>query len=707
MGRPKKIKEQEQYNSELNVIDIIKKEYGDIIFPASDITDTEEETFSISPIIDLHIGGAMPVGATVICAAREKRGKCLRKFSKVYTPDGYQFIQDLREGDIVLTPYGKSEVMGTYYGGYKDIYRIEFTDGDYVDCDLEHLWEVRHINSKTYQLLTTEDIINKKITNSNNEHNTYKWKIRLPKPLSFRKRKVNIPPYLLGILIGDGGITESVTITNTNKELLHNVNTAINDNYELSCTNGTITYRLVKKNRKKTKNYYKEQLKEYGLHGCNSHTKFIPEDYLFNTKKVRIELLNGLIDTDGHVSNKSNKIAIEYSTTSKRLADDIKFLVNSLGGMTKVVQRYTKCNGKKFLSYRLNIKLPNNIKLNLINYKHHNLKQRKNRLSRSIKNITKIKKDHVYCIKIKDERGLFLTDNCVVTHNTSIALWSARNFLNKYPQGHVYYFDLEYRLRNRGLNGIRGLDKDRVSIINPPHVMSAEEHLAVMKVILNTSKYAFVILDSTSALCPETEYEGGPSGTVRDSTPKLMGSFLKQVCGTVRYNKNILWCITHVVTNTSGYGASYLPSGGLKLRYYSDLFIMDGNPSAKIEYYPENNPVGQLCNWNIMWSPKGVPNQSVTSYLKYGYGIDEIREVIDIATTFKIINKGGAWYSYKDKKWQGMDSLYEALSNDKELYNEIYSKLQEIYKWNTSTPEDNQEDGNSNSEIQKMLQEVT
>src|SRR5205807_9162763 len=75
-------------------------------------------------------------------------------------------------------------------------------------------------------------------------------------------------------------------------------------------------------------------LRELGLCGSRSATKFVPESYLYNEPTVRLGVLQGLLDTDGGpVSRRARTCRIQYSTCSEQLRDDVVFLVRSLGGV--------------------------------------------------------------------------------------------------------------------------------------------------------------------------------------------------------------------------------------------------------------------------------------------------------------------------------------------------------------------------------------
>src|SRR5690606_14974595 len=150
---------------------------------------------------------------------------------------------------------------------------------------------------------------------------------------------------------------------------------------------------------------YKDKLQLYGLFGCNSHTKFIPKNYIYNSVDVRKEVLRGLLDTDGSISDQS---CIEYSTVSHQLAKDVKEIVQSLGGIAKISSRETYCNGKKFPSYRVRISTNNNIDLFKLDRKKEKGSIRiKGELKRTIRNIEYVGKEECRCIYINHNDHLY------------------------------------------------------------------------------------------------------------------------------------------------------------------------------------------------------------------------------------------------------------------------------------------------------------
>lgn len=184
------------------------------------------------------------------------------------------------------------------------------------------------------------------------------------------------------------------------------------------------------------RNPVKEALREYKLLGRTSYDKFIPHEYLFNDYESRVELLKGLMDTDGTIAKK-NYNNISFSTTSKQLSDDFKFLCQTLGGTCTVKfvedsfykdKKGIKRKGSSF--YRCQIKLPKGLNPFFCRRKRERfLSSTQNEPYRTIRDITFVGERHCYCIMTDNPSGLYLTDDCVVTHNTSWALRLAQAYI--------------------------------------------------------------------------------------------------------------------------------------------------------------------------------------------------------------------------------------------------------------------------------------
>lgn len=345
-------------------------------------------------------------------------GKALTMESKLYTPDGFILMKDVKVGDYVMGDDGKpTKVLAVYPQGEVDIYRVEFTDGSSVECCKEHLWAIQPLNynrDKKIRIMSTEELINDGLRNKYN----YKFSIPIAKAVEFNNKDLIIKPYDLGVLLGDGYLSgKGEVVLDNGDNLVEKME--LNFVKPKSCT---IHYYLVGDERKRI---YAE-LQRLGLAGCKSDTKFIPSEYKYNSIENRLELLRGLMDTDGYVTETGD--TVEFYTTSERLKDDIIELIQSLGCITKVkesIGKYTKNGITKECKKCYTIRLILNNEFNPFS-----LKRKADRVvprtkyppKRSIVNIEYVGKKEAQCITVDNENSLYLTDNFIVTHNTKQAI---------------------------------------------------------------------------------------------------------------------------------------------------------------------------------------------------------------------------------------------------------------------------------------------
>lgn len=381
------------------------------------------------PMLNYHLAG-IHKSNLILHLAGIGQGKAQPLYSKILTPDGYVLMKDIKVGDKIFGEDGKiHHVVGVYPQGKKDIYEITFSDGSKVrSCD-EHLWTVQTPKMRMknkFKTVTLKDIINDKLYKTN-RHGYKQWKYYIPmtKPLKFDVRDIKIHPYILGLLLGDGGFSDGSIMFSSSEEDIIGALDEYCQSIELSLNySGDTSYRLTDYNYGSNKeNKIKQELKKLGLCGLLSHEKFIPRQYLFNSVQNRIDLLSGLIDSDGEV----NGDRYTFSTTSEQLLKDVQFLVQSLGGTANVEDRQTHYTykGKKKAgkpSYRLHIKMPRDIQAFKSEKHKKKFKLGQTEARRTIRDIKYIGKEEAQCIMTDNPTHLYLTDDMVVTHNTTSSL---------------------------------------------------------------------------------------------------------------------------------------------------------------------------------------------------------------------------------------------------------------------------------------------
>jgi hypothetical protein len=352
--------------------------------------------------------------------ASTKAGKAQPLNALVYTPSGPIRMGNIRIGQTVLTPDGTGCVTAIYPQGEREVWRVTFSDGAIVEADADHLWEV-HTFRRNPEIMTTQEIL------SLPEWRFIRSWIPEIEPCAFASQKVPVDPYLLGVLIGDGGLTgESVILSSADEEILREVADRIPYGHELVhrsrhdwCISAGRDGALLRER----KIHLRGHLQGLGLGGKGSHEKFVPDIYRYNSPFVRRAVLQGILDTDGFV-DKRGQPTIEQ--TSERLARDITEIVQSLGGsvLTRLRQEngYRDKDGRFVLCrpvWRQRIRVPNGADLFRLRRKRDACRRKRKIGHRMFRKIEFARIAETQCIQLDTERQLYLTDGLIPTHNTS------------------------------------------------------------------------------------------------------------------------------------------------------------------------------------------------------------------------------------------------------------------------------------------------
>lgn len=369
----------------------------------------------IRPIGELKI---QLVGASGI-------GKAQPLDEPILTSKGWKNMGELTLNDKVIDPVtGDSiNILGIYDRGKLPVYRITFSDGTNTRVSKDHLWEVikkSHGEYKSFVVDTNYLIDNYKRFNGNN----WKYPFMIPntKPVFFEKKRLPLHPYILGFILGDGCISGNKNCSRVSTNIVDSndvIQRLKTFGAEISLGNdypevGVTHFRILGVG----------VLKDLGLTGCKSKDKFIPEIYLKSSVNDRKLLLAGLLDTDSSTPSGKSKTCINYSTTSSILAEQVAYLLRSLGE-TASIRKHDRSHEGKSVSYLVHC----NISFNpyLRRYKQEILDKnfsdtkRRNHREKRIVDISYIEELPVRCIRVNSERGLYITKDFIVTHNTTLA----------------------------------------------------------------------------------------------------------------------------------------------------------------------------------------------------------------------------------------------------------------------------------------------
>lgn len=362
--------------------------------------------------------------------------EALQEDELLHLEGGVKPIKDIVVGDEIFGGDGKlTKVLDKINPGVVDVYKFTLSDGREVTSSDNHLWKVYDTRYSKWVVKTTKEIRKKYFYNkldkrSGKLYKSLVYSLPLNEALEYTEKDLKIDPYWLGLWLGDGDSTiPSVCsidneITTYCEEYAARLGLTSNTQHPTKVVNKEFrTCSITNKGGSDKVNPLKSLLREYTL----LDNKHIPEIYLKGSVKQRLELLKGLMDTDGSCDEKGY---IEFSSSNRKLAEGFQTLCRSLGircTRTKSLGSYTKNGVRTYtkMKYRfsLNTELEVfNLKRKLLNYKvsegNNNTKKYRSYKERvSIKNIEYVGEKQTYCIKVDNEDKLFVVGDFVVTHN--------------------------------------------------------------------------------------------------------------------------------------------------------------------------------------------------------------------------------------------------------------------------------------------------
>lgn len=339
---------------------------------------------------------------------------------KVPTPQGIRRFGDLKEGDYVFDRLGfPTKILKVYPRGFMDAYKVTLSDGRSTVVSLDHLWNVyRGVYSKEIYTLELGQMLSEGVRKEDNRPNRVLGSPRFYVPShcarQHEEKKVTVDPYVYGAFIGNGCLTSDyLEFSSDDEETVNKVALLMGFDYKKRSVHN-YTWDFFKNGRRvRTTDYF---TKAY------AKDKYIPDCYKYNSIQTRWELLRGLFDTDGSAVLSEGRLHVSYSTISKRLAEDIKEVLNSLGIVSHI---YEDKRDSKNICYNVNVNTTKENKCLLFSL------TRKNRICEqasenrrhydrvAIRSIEKLpEKLEINCIWVDNKEHLYQCDEGIVTHNT-------------------------------------------------------------------------------------------------------------------------------------------------------------------------------------------------------------------------------------------------------------------------------------------------
>lgn len=353
------------------------------------------------------------------------KGKDQPLTAKIKVPGGWSTMGAMTVGSIITAPDGSpTKVTAVYPQGVKDVYRITFADGRSTEAGAGHLWKVFYINTSVHKRWRIVDTLEMLRLISVPQPRVY---VQLIDAEDGDVVKLPMAPYTLGVILGDGGISNgAVMVTKADSHVFERMTEEFPEDVKWRDVDH-ITKKIVSVN--KEPNLYRSILQDMGLMGTRSWEKFIPTEYLTTTsRKQRLELLQGLLDTDGTVG--SHNGTVSFSSTSWDLALGVQYLIRSIGGIASISTKtpsypYKGELKKGRLAYQVNIRHVKPSELFSLPRKKERTND-DNQYSKDLKlrvmSVEFIGEKETQCITVDHPDHLYVTDDFIVTHNTLISL---------------------------------------------------------------------------------------------------------------------------------------------------------------------------------------------------------------------------------------------------------------------------------------------
>src|SRR5919198_3441430 len=379
--------------------------------------------------LDRETSGLQPADFIII-AGRPSMGKAQPLDAMVKTLTGWKRMGDLRLGDELASVDGRrSVVSGLFPQGRRQVYRVTFSDGRATECCDEHLWRVHYRDWREPRLLTTKCVA-EMLGRKRYRHRLW---IDVPTGIHGHAEALPIDPWLLGALLGDGKLSgTSLIFSTSDAAMLARLLERASEGFTLRAAGG-YDWRVVQAHgahRRGTQgvspNRLMEALRGLGLWGIRSDEKFIPDIYLSASRDVRLDVLRGLMDTDGWVERRGST---RFCSTSDRLARNVTALVRSLGGWCSVRSRATtyrdrrnrKKRGRPAFVCNIHFGEPKSI-VSLSAKRDRALTAPRRHWRPVFLSVEPTRITETQCISVTHPAHLYLTDDYVVTHNTAFAL---------------------------------------------------------------------------------------------------------------------------------------------------------------------------------------------------------------------------------------------------------------------------------------------
>ena len=236
--------------------------------------------------------------------------------------------------------------------------------------------------------------------------------------------------------------------------------------------------------------------------------------------------------------------------------------------------------------------------------------------------------------------------------------------------GAVAFIDAEHALAPSYARNV-GVDTENLIVSQPD---TGEQGLEITEALVRSGAIDVVVVDSVAALVPRAEIEGEMGDSHVGLQARLMSQALRKLSGVINKTNTICIFINQLREKVGiMFGNPETTPGGRALKFYSTI-RMDVRRSEQIKV--GGDVLGNKTIIKVVKNKVAPPFKTAEVEIMYGEGISRTGEVIDVASNLGIVDKSGAWFSYKGEKiGQGKENVKLVLKNNPALYEEIEEKV--------------------------------
>ena len=237
--------------------------------------------------------------------------------------------------------------------------------------------------------------------------------------------------------------------------------------------------------------------------------------------------------------------------------------------------------------------------------------------------------------------------------------------------GIAAFIDAEHALdpvyaRNLGVN------TDELLISQPD---TGEQALEITDALVRSGAVDAIVIDSVAALVPKSEIEAEMGDSVVGLQARLMSQALRKLAGSISKTNCIVIFINQLREKIGVmYGNPETTTGGRALKFYSSVRL----EVRRVETLSVGGTkVGNHTRVKVMKNKVAPPFREAEFDIIYGEGISRTSELVDTGLKLGLIEKGGSWFTYRDQRLQGKDSMKDYLKQNPEIADELEDEIKE------------------------------